>query len=68
MYVAVTERQATLTQVFSYGIVYLHFYEIKLIFLEVCNVTCVIVASYTIDRDIVTDLFFWGFVMLLVLS
>ena len=29
MYVAVTERQATLTQVFSYGIVYLHFYEIK---------------------------------------
>ena len=30
MYVAVTERQATPTQVFSYGIVYLHFYEIKL--------------------------------------
>ena len=29
MYVAVTERQATLTQVFSYGRVYLHFYEIK---------------------------------------
>ena len=29
MYVAVTERQATPTQVFSYGIVYLHFYEIK---------------------------------------
>ena len=28
---AVTERQATLTQVFSYGIVYLHFYEIKII-------------------------------------
>ena len=26
---AVTERQATPTQVFSYGIVYLHFYEIK---------------------------------------
>ena len=31
---AVTERQATLTQVFSYGIVYLHFYEIKF---ECCN-------------------------------
>ena len=30
MYVAVTERQATPTQVFSYGIVYLHFYEIKI--------------------------------------
>ena len=30
MYVAVTERQATPTQVFSYGIVYLHFYEIKM--------------------------------------
>ena len=29
VYVAVTERQATLTQVFSYGRVYLHFYEIK---------------------------------------
>ena len=26
---AVTECQAKLTQVFSYGIVYLHFYEIK---------------------------------------
>ena len=32
VYVAVTQRQATLTQVFSYGIVYLHFYEIKLCF------------------------------------
>ena len=31
MYVAVTERQATPTQVFSYGIVYLQFYEIKII-------------------------------------
>ena len=29
VYVAVTECQAKLTQVFSYGIVYLHFYEIK---------------------------------------
>ena len=31
VYVAVTERQATPTQVFSYGRVYLHFYEIKTI-------------------------------------
>ena len=30
---AVTERQATLSQVFSYGIVYLHFYEIKIMFM-----------------------------------
>ena len=30
VYVAVTECQAKLTQVFSYGIVYLHFYEIKI--------------------------------------
>ena len=29
VYVAVTECQAKLTQVFAYGIVYLHFYEIK---------------------------------------
>ena len=29
VYVVVTECQAKLTQVFSYGIVYLHFYEIK---------------------------------------
>ena len=34
VYVAVTECQAKLTQVFSYGIVYLHFYEIKTIVTE----------------------------------
>ena len=32
VYVAVTECQATLTQVFLYGRVYLHFYEIKITF------------------------------------
>ena len=37
MYVAVTERQATPTQVFSYGIVYLHFYEIKIENFQFCT-------------------------------
>ena len=53
VYVAVTECQAKLTQVFSYGIVYLHFYEIKVRI--VCKYNFII-SSLKSKKDIKTKL------------